>query len=414
MQILELRAQSFGKLTAIEIRPDGNMVPITGSNAAGKTTILKAIWALVLGRSAAPPVAIQEGAEEAMLYGDFGAYKVTRTIKKGEDGLERWDLKVVDASGKRITTKPQAVIDGWLGALTLDPLEFARMAPDKQFDKLKALVKGFDFEAEAKARKTAFEQRTDVNRLATREQAAADAVALPPGPEPKPVDVTALLDELQQGDIALREQRRRDDARAAFDRIRDEAENLRARAASLEKQANEQEAALEALPAVALKDMDAIRAQIGHADQIKGVITMHQNRCGHLEAAAKFKAEAAKLTAEIEASDDRRDTAIAAAKFPVEGLSLGDAEVTLNGLPFEQASTMERIMTGAALGMAMNPELKVMTIDEASELDSRALAALTKLAQKHDFSVWYTKVDESGETGFYIVDGAVAEVGAMT
>lgn len=418
MNLIELRAENFARLVAVEIRPDGAMVPITGANKQGKTTVLKAIWSLVLGRSAAPAVAIRKDAEEATLFGDFGSYKVTRTIKRDAAGDEQWTLKIVQADGKRITTSPQKVIDGWLGALTFDPLEFARMDAKAQFDKLRGLVKGFDFDDKAKKRKDLFDRRTDSNRYAQTYQTQADAVVLPAGPKPKPVDVAAKVTELEVAGIANRDSARHRDFRRSLsneiDRLRDEAETMRARAAGLEKQATTKQVQLDGLAADP-QDIDtaALIAEINTARAVAGVIALHDDRAHKLQMAKEATEESEFLTRSIAIIDEEKEGAIAAAKLPVKGLTLGDGEVLLDGLPFGQASTMEKIVTGAALGMAMNPELKVMTIDEASELDSKAMARLKKMAEDKGFTIWFTKVDESGEVGFVIEDGSVAAVGEM-
>jgi hypothetical protein len=58
--------------------------------------------------------------------------------------------------------------------------------------------------------------------------------------------------------------------------------------------------------------------------------------------------------------------------------------------------------------MALNPHLRVMLIDEGSELDRDSMGLLEELAEQRDFQIWICSVDstESGP-GFVIVDGAV-------
>lgn len=418
MQILELRAENFARLVAVEIRPSGTMVPITGKNRQGKTTVLKAIWTLVQGRAAAPAITIRKGTEECTLFGDFGAYKVTRTITRKPDGTEDWKLKIIDAEGRRITATPQKVMDGWLATLTLDPLEFSRMETKAQFDKLRVLVPDFDFEAKAKERLKLYNERTDSNRMIARYTLQAEGITLPPGPEPKPIDLSARLAELaaaERSNVTREaEERRRVQMRQNVDNLRDEAETLRARAAGLEKTATEREAELAVLdPVPAHIDTQALRDGLEKAQDVAEVIAEHAKRRDLQTQAKEAQAESDRLDAAIQAIDDAREAAIAAAKLPVDGLTLGDGIVLLNGVPLSDASTMEKIMTGAALGMALNPELKVMTIDEASELDKDAMKRLHDLAEDKGFSVWFTKVDEGGNVGFVIEDGEVASIGEM-
>ncbi len=44
MQIISLQAENIKRLTAVEIKPDGALVQITGRNGAGKSSVLDAIW----------------------------------------------------------------------------------------------------------------------------------------------------------------------------------------------------------------------------------------------------------------------------------------------------------------------------------------------------------------------------------
>ena len=166
MNVIELRAQNFARLSAVTIRPDGSLVQITGRNSAGKSSVLGAIWTALKGRAAAPVQPVHAGAEEARIDLDIGAMKIVRTFKKSKGGDVTSDLKVTLADGGRVGTKPQAMIDALLGDLAFDPLEFARLPADRQFDRVKALVPNFNFEDNAARRKNAFDERTMENRKA--------------------------------------------------------------------------------------------------------------------------------------------------------------------------------------------------------------------------------------------------------
>jgi hypothetical protein len=82
--------------------------------------------------------------------------------------------------------------------------------------------------------------------------------------------------------------------------------------------------------------------------------------------------------------------------------------VTLNGIPFSQASTAEQIRVSTALAMAGTPEIRVMRIDGGESLDSESLAIIEALAAEHQYQVWISRVDESRAVGFTIEDGTVA------
>jgi hypothetical protein len=64
----------------------------------------------------------------------------------------------------------------------------------------------------------------------------------------------------------------------------------------------------------------------------------------------------------------------------------------------------EKIKVGVAISMAMNPELKVIRIDDGSLLDSDNLKAIQDMVKEQDYQIWIESVDNK-EMGFYIEDG---------
>jgi DNA repair exonuclease SbcCD ATPase subunit len=417
MNIVELRAKNFARLSAVTIRPDGALVQITGKNSQGKTSTLNAIWVALKGRAAAPPQPIRTGAEEARIDLDIGTMQIVRTFKHSKDkgGDVTSDLKVTLASGGRVGVKPQAMIDALLGDLAFDPLEFARLPADKQFDRVKALVPGFDFEDNAARRQDAFSERTVENRKAKEAKARASGVELPPGKKPVVVSTATLAAKLQaandlnNANAQSRTERAQEASR--IEEMLDEAEQLRAQAATLEKNAAEAQAVLNKLPAIpADVDTSAIAEELGAGERNRHTVALFEERDRHLKEAEEAEAASQKFTATIAELDEAKRAAIENADMPVDGLSFGDDEVLLNGLPFSQAGTAEKLRASIGIGMALNPKLKVMLVDEGSELDKASLQLVAKLAAAKDYQVWIARVaeGEAAKTGFEIVDGAVA------
>jgi DNA repair exonuclease SbcCD ATPase subunit len=412
LRIIEFRAENFARLKAVVIRPKPGVIKITGKNGEGKSSLLKGIDAALGGRARAPKEAIRRGAKQGWVYVDLGDVVVERIIKKGKHGQEDWSLTVTRADGSHIARTPQAVIDAFYGALSVDPGAFARADDKGQVEMLKRLVKGFDFAANETQRKKLFDRRTDVNRDAKRERAAAAVIVLPLGPRPQPIDVAGKLDELQAANASNAERAQREaNRRRASDEIerkREDAEELRARAATLEKDADALQARLDAAgPLPELIDVGALRAELDAAERVKGVIALHDNRETYENAAAALESESEQLTGEIEALDKAKHDAVAAAALPVPGLALGEDAVLLNGLPLRQASGAEMMRVSAAVAMGANPDLKVILVDEGEKLDSQSMALLEEMAKERGFDIWVAKVDESGSCGFVIQDGTV-------
>src|SRR3546814_3882853 len=93
--------------------------------------------------------------------------------------------------------------------------------------------------------------------------------------------------------------------------------------------------------------------------------------------------------------------------MPVSGLGFGDGFITLNGLPFDQASTAEQIGASVGMGMAANPRLRVIMIREGSLLDDDSMKIVADLAEKHDYQVWLESVQSDRPGAVIIEDGMV-------
>ena len=93
--------------------------------------------------------------------------------------------------------------------------------------------------------------------------------------------------------------------------------------------------------------------------------------------------------------------------MPLEGLSFNEDGLVLNGIPFEQASDSQQLRASVALGMALNPELRVMLINQGSELDQRSLTELVDIAEELDCQVWVVRVSKGAECSVIIEDGSI-------
>jgi peptidoglycan/xylan/chitin deacetylase (PgdA/CDA1 family) len=114
------------------------------------------------------------------------------------------------------------------------------------------------------------------------------------------------------------------------------------------------------------------------------------------------------LHARIQEIDAQRAAAIAAARWPVPGLGWTPEGVTLNGVPFEQASSSEQLRAGVAIGLALNPKLQVLLVRNGNLLDEDGVRALAEQAEAAGAQVWMEYVT-SGSDGVTVLieDGHV-------
>lgn len=426
MKIVQLNAENFKRLKAIEIVPKGALVEITGRNESGKSSTLDAIWAALAGADAFPAVPIRTGAQKAVIRVDLGDIVVERKFQEGRDST----LVVESAEGARFGS-PQRMLDGLLGALTFDPLEFSQQKPAEQFETLRKIVTlDVDLDQLDGLNKRDFDRRAEINRDAKAKRAQADGISVRPDLPDEPIDTAALMSTITDAakinaEIETRKGRREAAARNIAE-LRQDATDARGEAERLRREADEREA--QAVAAAAAADaaqkrldeaeplpkpvnVDERRQEFERAEATNREIERRNRRRAIIEEAETLEEQADDLSAAIDARKAEKARAIAAAKMPVEGLTFGeDKTVLYNGVPLEQASTAVQIRVSLAIAMAANPKLRVIRIKEGSFLDEDNLALVAKMAAEADYQVWLEKVDSSGKVGVYIEDGQVKAI----
>lgn len=437
LKIIRLQAEGVKRIKAVSITPDGNVVQIAGANGAGKTSVLNSIWWALAGRGVIQASPIRKGEESASIKLELGngavtEFIVTRRFDRTDDGDFTTSVKLTSPDGGQYS-KAQEILNGLAGpgGMVFDPFVFARSKPRDQFETLKRFVAGVDFEATDRLNKTDFDKRTVINRDAREKRAQANAIEIPEATPKERVDETAIVDEIAAvGEHnAMIERRKEGRASVAAQGLghREDAQRARDKAADLRKQAAAQDAQAEASDALAKecedrlanaeplpeqKDAAAIRAKLEDAKRINAAIDRSLRRETLIAEAADLEQQAEALTAAIDARNEEKRAAIAAAKMPVDGLGFGEDCVTFNGVPFNQASDAEQLRASIAIAMAANPRLKVILVRDASLLDKRSMALLAEMADANDCQVWLESVDDSGEIGIVMEDGAVVSTPA--
>lgn len=412
---------------------------------------------------------IHAGAMRSRIRTRIGEMYVTRTIAKTKGGSYTSEIRFEAVGGKPYPAT-QKQLNDLIGEHNLDPVDFIRLDAKGKFDALRAFVPGFDFDGAKRAHDADYLRRTEVNRVARESRAAAELIVIPEGTPAEPIDESALVAQLQaagEHNTALENRRaRREDAKrqieehrnaaagrlAAVDGVRPrrmqlhqtladskqtEITELQARIAALRQsidadaEAADAEIATDeatlrqsAADATAAADtlqarlseagelpeaIDAARltAQIAAARQTNAAVTRATERTRHLSTAAKYEGESEQLTAAMEAREAAKQTAIANAKLPIDGIEFGDAEIRYRGAPFDQASTAQKLEVAIARIVALNPKLRLCWIRDASLLDDDSYARLNELALKYDIDVLIETVRPIGKDAVVLENGHV-------
>jgi predicted ATP-dependent endonuclease of OLD family len=389
MRITRFEAENFKRLKVVEIDPDDNTVVLGGRNAQGKSSVLDGIMAALAGKAGAKELTkpIRDGEAKARVVVELDDIRVERKWTKSGS-----TLTVGPKDGAAKFNSPQAVLDKLIGALAFDPLAFAQADDKTQVERLIDIVGREDFDAIAAHRKDAYERRTDANREVRRlkgeVESRVDAKAV------EPVEVSRLSTELE--------------AAIEVEAARVQYEQIEAKIAELQEQLVKIAEAAQAVVAnVKPRDSEVVRAELRSADEINKQAQRWIDLRAAQEALRQVEGQADTLSRKISDLDIERSNLIANASLPVEGLGFDDDGVTYNGVPFRQASAAERLKVSVAMAMAMNPDLRVICIRDASLLDDDSRATLVEMAKTHDYQIWYEVVGDPGEIGVVLEDGEV-------
>ncbi len=410
-KIVQLRAENFKRLKAVEINPDGSVVVIRGENGAGKSSVIDAIWAALGGKRACPEQPVRQGEERAVVSLDLGDLMVTRTFTPKDTYLS------VRNKDGAFLSDPQRMLDSMIGAVGFDPFDFARKSAKEQA-KMLAQVAGLDFAEMNVQRKIAYDQRTDANREVKR----LEAIFRTKQEELDGQD-EAQFTSLTSIDEVLSEQRA---AHARWDEhsevsrrqlsVEVDIDKLKADIAELQRILEKREAEYQELTAKIAKsantlpDLDGIAAKLhtvnDHNEKVRAFADLRSTKGQLIEA----QDQAFKLDEYLKKIDREKQLQIEKAQLPVDGLLFDENGIYLNGIPFDQCCASEQLKISIALAMKLNPQIRVIRILDGSLLDSKSMAIVRELAEKHDFQVWIEVVDESADgPGVLIQDGTIVE-----
>lgn len=443
MKIIKLQAENIKKLKAIEITPDGNVIKITGKNEQGKSTVLDAIWWALGGTKNIQEEPIRRGEKSGTITLELGdnndnlhGILVTRTFtEKGSY------LKVENKEGMGFKS-PQSILDTLIGQLSFDPLAFAKMDQKSQVETLLKVVDiRVDTEKLAKISgvavimfeddnpldvlnktyKSVFNDRTLVNRQA--DQAKKSLEVMGHAEQVEKVLTKELFEEKEKLEAENRENERKRGLLTQFENnilvAEAETQDLLEEITILQSKLDTKNDNLVALKLNAevfknevaeLKDHDLtdINNRVKTADEQNEKAQKYQDHVKQNEELLKYAGQSEELTKKLDAIKAYKEELVSNAKFPIDGLDFVNGGVAYKDVPFSQASGAQNLQVSVAIAMSLNPQLRVIRIDEGTWLDSDHMKIVEDMAKENDFQIWMVTPGEDGKVGVLIEDGMVA------
>ncbi|MGI6878787.1 ATP-binding protein [Microbacterium sp. gxy059] len=401
-----IRVVNFKGVREIELHPAGSLIVIAGGNGAGKSSLIDAITELFDPRGTKlTPKPIREGADEARAeyVDDELGLRIRRVWKKnGTAGT----LTVEALDGARYS-KPADVVAQLTGGAIFDPVTWLNLPEKAQRDELLAKVDlPFDLDELARQKAGAEERRRDIGREVKRLQGAlASMPAAADAPEAE-VSAQALLERIQ---AAQELDRRRLDADRAVVAAEQQVESAEA---ALRRAQDALRGAVSAARAIPQQtdDVESLRAELSRVDEINQQVRANHERAKVADELEAHEAEYAAAQARLNHIEEQKREGLAAATFPVPGLSVDETGVTFEGVPFGQVNTAHRTRVAFGIATAGDPELRLVIVRNGDLLDSGSLAALADMAEERGYTVLVERDrDESRSIGFTVRDGALAE-----
>ena len=458
MYVKKLELLNFQVIKEFNADFDGNVYLITGDNELGKSTLLKAIGALLTGeRDSVLRKGESKGFAKMVIGDDGDEYEVSLNFTEANP---RGTLSIKSKSGMK--SNNVSMLQSIFGYQDFDAVEFARWSETaegrrKQIEVVKNLlpkdvckrIEAIDEETAELKNNRLYLNRDVKNLKSVVDEAKKNLTDADIQKYSTKIDVSDLMQEQSQrialieksksvksmleqrtselaglpakveeeernyNDAMQRIAAKLEEARIAFEIAKQEAENeskarakahndflteIESRKADLmQRKANAEKwlADFESRN-ITTDDLSQRLAQAEEHNRKNGEVVAYLEKCDSLKVADAKVADVENSLASL--SEERADL-IATSHLPIEGLTFTENGLELNGIPFSSGNVSDsQIMEVATkLIIASNPKVKVFRIARGESLGEKRLRAIVDMAKKNGFQGFIEQV-QRGQT----------------
>jgi DNA repair exonuclease SbcCD ATPase subunit len=443
MIVKKLELVNFQVIKEFNADFDGNVYFITGDNELGKSTVLKAIGALLTGNRDAVLKNGESKGFAKMIVGDDGEeYEVELKFTKANP---RGTLSIKSKT-TGMKSDNVSMLQKIFGYTDFDAVEFSRWSETaegrrKQIEVVKSLLpeevrtRIAEIDTTVAGLKT---ERTGVNRDLKTYKSISDAAGQGLTTQDlktyaKPKDITELMKEQQENaklvekakGVRLRMEERKGKLAEIPARLTTAKDSYNKSIVAAKKAIEEAKKAIEEAEKTYKQTVSDIEEEkkdyeekITNAEKwLTDYEALNPNNFDtekqlkeaeeHNKKAAKVadylskkkqaddkKAEAEKMDSEIAELSAEREKLISSAKLPISGLSFSDDGLVLNDIPFVagKVSDSQIMEVAAKLIIASNPTVKVFRIARGESLGEKRLQAIIEIAKKNGFQGFIEEV----------------------
>jgi recombinational DNA repair ATPase RecF len=404
-KINKLRIIAFNGITDIEISPTSNTIIISGDNGAGKTSILEAINTLIFGGRLTDPV-VKSGESRSNIIAEIGNYIISwvKTIKSPPK------IEIKSKSGERIG-HTRSVLSDIIGAkLLADPLNLMNETDEKKQRKMFLDLLGIDTTRHDEQEKYRMNKRQDIGVELRGLKERLKSCSYDPDTTTR-VSLMELTDQLRaiqnkktEHTIMVSEleamKKKYKENNAEIERLQQENKELREAAKPLEEKISQYKPVDTQLLEAKIKDAELINERYRANQEYKEVKKSMERK------EDEYTAE----TEEIESIRKGRNELLSSANLPDTGITITDERILLNNLPMCKASTGQKIKAGFEFLLALDPEFKVLWIEDGDKLDSNNLSLIKELSEKKNIQVWIERVGNVAGS-IFLENGSIKDTG---
>lgn len=435
MTIKRLELRNFQAIKDFSADFTGDVYLVKGENEVGKSTILKSIVCLLTGeRDAVLRNGEKNGFAKMVIGGDGKEYTVELRFTENDP---RGTISIKAKDGMRSTNV--SMLRTILNYRNFDAEEFARWSETAEGRRKQIqVVMGLMPPEIANRIKT-----IDAEVLQTKESRKTINANI----KYKETELESIKAQLSDGDIEtytepidltvlMQESNKAAEQRAKAENVKMQMASLESELANIPKERERLTADLErakkayedakafynrSIENVAAQETE-IKGKIGQAEQwlseydaqpkedATEKLAAAQNHNAKCNIVKMFHAKqtevdaertkADKLNADLDAYAKERAELVAAAKFPIDGLSFGEDGLTLNDVPFVvgKVSDSQIMEVAAKLVITSNPTVNIFRIGRGESLGAKRLQSIVNLAKENGFQGFIEQVERGQET----------------
>jgi DNA repair ATPase RecN len=421
LKFLGLEIENFKNLEKRKVDIGGQSIMVIGKNGTGKSSIIQALMS-PLNSKMLPTEPIKKGEERAKIsvtiggnhFGSYSEYILdmyfTAKDKKGR-------LTVTNADGESVKS-PATFIKGLIGNVSFDIMKWLH---DDKANKLKTIKALTGVSDEIDIIDIQIKKTKDDRKYKKQRAEDLEAILNNHAFTPQEIDVysrTVDLLPIQQEMAGIaKAQKDYDGVVNKLNEFSSNVSRLNNSIAEKQEEILRLQNQIEGLSAEITSNTENIkkgnewlsvhaRPSIEAVNEKINQAILHNEKCSQIGNLASHqremitcKEEANKMSVDITALEDKKLKIISNSQFNIPGLTFTDDDIFLDNIPLEegQVNTARLFEIGTEVAIAMNPNLKVIFLHDASLFDHDALKTIIRKVEERGFQLVVELVSEDNE-----------------